>query len=184
MMYYRVTDILAPFSGILKIDPTVLKLAAERGSFVHAVFDAKQNDMGHPAIPEEWSGYFSSIDQWKEGKDFLPKPERWFCNKYQFTGECDGIYRDEDGLVLFDLKTSASEGSTWFLQGSAYAYLARKAGLDIKKIEFVRLKKDGKKPCLYHYEEDFDLFLCCLKTYEKFFKPKISFDEKNPLDMI
>lgn len=167
--YIRVTDVLFPLSGLKSIDPIILKNAAERGSKVHAICDAIISDMGMDIIPENIEGYINSFMKWMP-KNFLDKPDRFFCDEYGITGECDCIYRDGDHLVLVDFKTPVNESKTWRLQGSAYSYLAKKAGYPISRIEFVKLSKVGDSPKVYTYEEDFDLFLKCLDVYKYFFK--------------
>ena len=70
--------------------------------------------------------------------------------------------------IIVDLKTSAKPSKTWPLQGSAYAYLARQAGYNISGIHFLHLQRDGYKPDLYVYEDNFDLFKKCLDIYNYF----------------
>ena len=178
--YTRVTDVLFPLSGLKNIDPQILKNAAERGTKVHEICDAIISDMGMPSIDGQIIGYINSFNQWMP-KHFIEKPERFFCDDYMISGECDGIYEDEEGLVLVDLKTPANESKTWKLQGSAYSYLAKKAGYNISRIEFVKLSKEGKAPKVFSYVEDFDLFLKCLEVYRYFYKKG---EEVNPLDYI
>jgi len=181
--YTRVTDILFPFSGIRNIDPNILKRAAERGTKVHNICDAIISNpyMGMPPLEDEMKGYIDSFLAWKGEKEFIEKPSRFYSEDHLITGECDAVYKSSDGLVLVDFKTSASEGNTWFLQGSAYSYLANKQGYEIKKIEFVKLDKKGKVAKVFEYKEDFTLFLKCLEIYRKFFK---NVKEENYLDYI
>lgn len=75
-----------------------------------------------------------------------------------------------DGAVIIDYKTSYQPSKTWPIQGSAYAYLARKAGYDITGIRFVHLSKHGLKPDLYDYEDCFELFNSCLDVYNYFYR--------------
>jgi hypothetical protein len=168
--YIRVTDVLFPFSGLSKIDAQVLWNAAERGTKVHKFCESIINGFGMFGFEEEIKGYLSSFNEWAEGKKFIDKPERFFNKEYMITGECDCVYEDDQGLVLVDLKTSAKEGKTWKLQGSAYSFMAKQAGYDIKRIEFVRLPKTGGKAKVHIYEEDFEMFLKCLEMYKCFFK--------------
>jgi len=180
--YIRVTDVLFPFSGLKSIDPLILQRAAERGTKVHEIIEAIIEGLGTPVITPDVDGYITSFQKWMP-KKFVQKPERFFCNDLMLTGECDGIYDDEegDGLVLVDFKTPVNESKTWRLQGSAYAYLARKAGYEIKRIEFVKLSKTGSAPKVYIYEEDFEMYLKCLDVYKMFYK---NVQEENPLDYI
>lgn len=166
--YIRVTSVLNPFSGLHKINQEIVKRAAERGSRVHKICDAIMDDLGLLDMDDEVSGYISSFEQWYKEKIFIPNPKRFYCDKLGITGECDGIYQD-NGLVLFDIKTPLKESKTWSLQCSAYAYLARLQGFNIKRIEVIKLSKDGKEPTVYQYEDNFDLFLKCLEIYKHFF---------------
>jgi hypothetical protein len=182
--YTRVTDVLYPLSGLGKIDPAILENAAKRGKMVHDICDALIYDFPIPEDiknNEECKGYVNSFIQWFDNKPFTYKFDRFYCDKYMITGECDGIYQDKDGLVLVDFKTPQKESKTWPLQGSAYSYLAKKQGLDIKRIEFVQLSKTGKSPKIYVYQENFELYLKCLEIYNYFFK-KVA--EDNPFDYL
>jgi hypothetical protein len=170
--YDRVTEVLYPFSGLSSVDPYVLKHASERGSKVHEICEAITNDLGVIDMNPDFTGYTKSFEDWSQGKEFVERPSRFFCDKHHITGEIDGLYKNETGLTLFDIKTPATEKKTWSLQGSAYSYLAKKSGLNITKIEFVKLSKNGEKAISYFYKEDFDAFLKCLEIYRKFFKTR------------
>lgn len=179
--YIRVTDVLFPFSGLKALDPTILKNAAERGTKVHEVCDSIINNFGFLSFDEQISGYIESFKIWNKDKEFIDKPERFFCDKYKITGECDGIIKNPTGFTLIDFKTPATESKSWLLQGSAYSYLAKQAGYNITEIHFVKLSKEGKAPKVFSYVEDFELFLKCLEVYNYFFKKPM---DENPLDYI
>ncbi len=178
--YTRITTPLYHFSGLSKIDPEVLSRAALRGSKVHEICDAIIEGLGIPAFDDEISGYIDSFISWND-KHFIQKPERFYCDEYMITGECDGIYEEEDGLVLVDFKTPLNESKTWMLQASAYMYLAKKSGYDIKRIEMVKICKKGNPPKVYVYEPNFELYLSCLFVYEYFYK---NAQEENVLDYL
>lgn len=167
--YTRVTDVLYPFSGLTHIDSHILKNAADRGTKIHEICDAIINEIGTVQLNPDFSGYIVSFKKWAEHKEFLEKPARFYCDKYMLTGECDGIYKNSSGITLFDIKTSAKEGKTWKLQGSAYAYLARLKGININEIVFVKLDKKGAKPEVFVYEEDFETYKKCMDLYRYFF---------------
>ncbi len=169
--YIRVTEVLYPFSGLDKINPDVLRNAANRGTRVHEICDAIIEEVGVGYFEPELDGYIESFNKWLP-KEFIKKPDRFFCDELMLTGECDGIYKEGDDLVLFDLKTPMNESKSWMLQGSAYAYLCRKSGINIKRIEFVKLSKYGHDPKVFTYEENFELYLSCLQTYKYFYKNK------------
>jgi hypothetical protein len=168
--YVRVTEVLSHFSGIKNIPPQILQNAAERGTRVHEICDAIINDMGAFDVSENLRGYIDSFNYFLNGKRFIEKPERFFCDKYKISGECDGIYEEDKNLVLVDFKTSSKENKTWRLQGSAYSYLAKLYGYKISRIEFVKLCSEGSSPKIFVYQEDFETFLKCLDVYNLFFK--------------
>lgn len=170
--YIRVTEVLYPFSGLKSVPPAILKNARDRGSKVHEICDALIEQIkieGVFSIDDSISGYINSFNYYLQDKIFLEKPERFYCEKYMITGECDAIYQEKDGLVLVDIKTPLKEGKTWQLQVSAYAYLAEKYGYKINRIEVVQLCKKGEKPNVFVYEYNIDMFLKCLEVYRKFF---------------
>lgn len=179
--YLRVTQVLSIFSGLHKIDPEVLSRAAERGTQVHNIIEAQEGGLGVDEIPSHLQGYIDSYEEWAFDKDFIGKPDRFYCDDLKITGELDAIYKEGNNLVLVDYKTPERESKTWKMQATAYAYLARKSGYNISRIEFVKLSKIGKEPKVFTYEEDLPLFLKMLECYRYFFKDT---DEKNILDLI
>lgn len=169
--YTRVTDVLYPFSGLHKIDPEVVKNAANRGTRVHKLCDLLIKDPSQGGYYDlEVAGYMMSFEKWYIGKKFSAKPERFFCDEYMLTGECDAIYQEGDDLVLVDFKTPQKESLTWQLQLSAYSYLARKDGIRIAHIEVVQLMKTGKEAKVYRYKEEWEEYLKLYGLYHKFFK--------------
>ena len=168
--YDRVTSVLYPFSGLTKIDPAILKNAADRGSKVHEVLDGMINDLGDFGVDQAIRGYIDSFNQWRGNKDFIPNVKRFYNDELLLTGECDVLYKEPGGLVLVDFKTPAQESKTWSYQASAYSYLAKKEGYDINRLEFVKLDKTGKAPKVFTYDEDMDAFKKVLFCYRQFFK--------------
>lgn len=169
--YTRVTEVLSHFSGFQSVDPIVLQNAAQRGTLVHQICDAIIEGMGVPPVSSEITPYIDSFLKYGE-KPYIQKPERFFCDELMITGECDAIYKENGCLVLVDFKTSRAESKTWKLQGSAYAYLAKKAGYDVQRIEFVKLDRTGKEPKVFVYEDQFADFLAALRMYRLFFEGK------------
>jgi len=194
-LYDRVSSVLWHFSGLHKIDPNVLALAANRGTCVHKLIDAYIGGFGLHTIDSLVGNYcedlfpsdgieeliekekdkvrlmFQSFEKWSANKQFIPKPDRFFCDKLMITGELDQIWKDEHGRnVLIDFKTSYNESKTWMLQGSAYAHLAELNGHTIDFIEFVQLSKTGGNPRLYHYQKEFNLFKAHLDVFRYSYK--------------
>lgn len=172
--YYRVTEVLDVFSKLHMIDKDVLENAQIRGNKVDAACKCLMVGVEPFHLEDQYQKYLDSFRIWMEGKVFPEQPERFYDDELNLTGECDGIYNSDGGLVLFDLKTPENEGRSWPLQGSAYTYLARKYGYDIKKIEFVKLSKEGKEPKVYIYdfEPNWELYKKALELYDYFFKKK------------
>lgn len=170
--YIRVTEVLSPFSGLSNIPTHILENASKRGELVHKICTALISDLGVLDMDNNLAGYINSFEKWSIDKKFLPIPDRFYCDKYMITGEIDGLYEEDDGIVLFDIKTPVKESKTWPIQGSAYAYLARVSNINIKRVEFIKLSKEGKDPTIYTYKENFELFLHCLETYKYFYKDR------------
>ena len=173
MDYQRVTEVLYPFSGLKYIDPTILENAAARGTKVHKICEAIVEGLDGWDVPEELSGYVQSFKSWwTEGHEVKAVEKRLFCEDLAITGQIDLITEEPGGIHIIDLKTSANEAKSWMLQGSAYSYLAKKAGFDVRGILFIRLLRDGKYPKLHFYEENMQLFKECLNVYRYFWGTK------------
>lgn len=172
--HIRVTEILSPFSGLQNVDANVLSAACERGTKVHSICESIVQGVEPWEIEDEIKGYVSSFEKWlDEGWEITEIERRFFCDKLMLTGQIDFIVRNDNGKhLIVDLKTSSRPSKTWPLQGSAYAYLARENGFEIEAIHFVQLQKNGNRPSVYVYAEDFDLFRKCLDVYNHFFRNK------------
>lgn len=169
--YVRVTQVLYPFSGLQNINPDVVENAGRRGSRVHKICEGIMSGIGEHDIDEEVWGYVESFKNWwGEGKPVVEVEKRFWCDDHSFTGQVDIILETPDGMAIVDIKTSSSPSKTWAAQGRAYAYLARKAGYDIKKICFLHLNKHGKAPRILEYSIDDSFFLAILRTYNFFFR--------------
>jgi hypothetical protein len=192
--YLRVSQVLSAFSGLDKIDPVVLKNAADRGSVVHAAIDSIIAHHGILDLEDqvreytkcesliEWHDKFvkelalvqNMIESFKiyaKDKKFFAKVDRFYDDELMITGECDTFYQVDKQIFLVDFKTPISESKTWMLQGSAYHYLALRNRInfpDNGKIEFVKLCRKGNAPKSYFYEPRFDLFKATLETYRYF----------------
>jgi hypothetical protein len=186
--YTRVTDCIAPFLGLDKIDKAVLQNAADRGSVVHKICDSIIRGFGSFGLEDAVCVYAKTPDQaekeiklvtnlvasfeaWAAGKVFIKKPNRFFNDEYMITGDCDMLYQDQWGnLILVDLKTSQSKSKSWQVQGSAYSWMAKKEGIPISEIEFVHLSRTGIAPVSHVFQEDFDLFKMTLAAYRYWYK--------------
>jgi hypothetical protein len=168
--YTRVTDILYNFSGLSSINPDVVANAARRGSKVHDVCEGIVKGLGEWNVDDEIVGYINSFKKWWVGQRVLAVERRFYCSELMITGKVDMIIDSPEGAIILDLKTSYKPSKTWPLQGSAYAYLARKHGFDIKGIHFLHLSRNGIKPHLYVYDDEIEMFKKCLDIYRHFFE--------------
>lgn len=168
--YTRVTEVLYPFSGLGKIDPQIVQNAADRGTRVHQICEGIISGIGEWAVDDSVAGYVDSFKSWwAEGHDVISMEERFFDHGLRITGKADVIIRTPKGCTIIDFKTSSKESKTWALQGSAYAKMAIASGYAITDIAFIHLQKDGSLPRIYHYENQWDLFVQCLNVYNYFY---------------
>lgn len=168
--YVRVTSVLYPFSGLEKIDPEIVARAAQRGTKVHKICEAIIEGLGELGIDDETRPYVESFKKWwNKGHDVIEIERRFWCDRLCVTGQIDLIINTSEGLAIVDLKTSSAPSKTWKAQGSAYAYLAKKAGLDIKKIYFLHLLKTGKEAKIHEYPVDDGFFFSIFRVWEHFF---------------
>ena len=169
--YTRVTEVLYPFSGLQSIPEHIVMHAAERGTKVHNICESIMKGLGDWDVDDETRPYVESFNKWWSlGHKVLSIEQRFFCSELMITGQVDMIIETDNGAVILDLKTSSKPSKTWPLQGSAYAYMARQAGYDIKGIHFLHLSKLGKEPTLYVYDDQFELFKKCMDVYKHFFE--------------
>lgn len=168
--YIRVTNVLYPFSGLDKLDVDIVAHAAERGTKVHKICEGIIQSFGEYGVDEETQGYVESFKKWwGEGKALVKMEERFWDDEKELTGKVDLIIQTPDGLAIVDIKTSSKPSKTWPAQGSAYAYLAKKAQYDIKKVFFLHLNKYGKEPKIYEYPVDDSFFLNIFRVFLHFF---------------
>lgn len=175
--YTRVTTILAPFSGLDKVDPLIIQRAADRGSKVHTICEGIMKGLGAMDVTPDVLGFIRSFEKWWS-PDFGIKAieQRFYCDVLEITGQVDLIMQDDEdpnGCIILDLKTSYKESLTWPLQGAAYAYMARKSGYPVTKIQFLHLSRNGIMPIVreYPYKQHFDTFMHCYHVH-RYFNPK------------
>lgn len=168
--YLRVTQTLNPFSGLDSVDDQTLANACRRGTKVHRICECIVRGLGDFGNDEEAQPFVESFEHWwQTNPNVIEIEKRYFCKTYMITGQIDYICKDDDGYYIVDIKTSYSPSKTWKPQGSAYAYLCRIHGYDIKKIQFLHLKRNGKPPKIIEYEPDEDLYFSIYKTFKYFY---------------
>ncbi len=171
--YLRVTQVLYPFSGLEKINADIVAYAAERGTKVHKICESIISGLGEFGIDDETWGYVESFKKWWGlGHEVIEMEKRFWCDEFQITGQVDLIINTPEGLTIVDLKTSSKPSKTWKAQGQAYSYLARKAGYNIQKVQFLHLNKHGKEPKIIEYDNEYCFFFSILQVYNYFFKGK------------
>lgn len=169
--YTRVSTILYPFSGLDKINPTIVDNAARRGTRVHKICESIILNLGAFDLDEETQPYIDSFNHWfNEELDIYKTEKRFFDDELKITGQCDLIIKENSGFTIVDFKTSYKFSKTWQIQGCAYAYLAKKNGLDIKNIKFIHLLKNGKPARVYEFDVNDEIFLDVYKVWEYFYK--------------
>jgi len=173
MEYLRVTEILSPFSGMQYVDKQVLENACVRGTRVHKACEGIAKGIDGWDLPEEYQGYVDSFKKWfGRGKNFAEVEKRLYCPKLGITGQIDFIVKEPGGCIIVDLKTSQRESKSWLLQGTAYSYLAKQAGYDVKGIMFLKVGRDGSEPKQYLYKENMKLLTEVIDVYKYFYGRK------------
>ncbi len=168
--YKRVTTVLYPFSGLDRLDPNIVAHAADRGTRVHQICEGIIQGLGEIGTDDETRPYVDSFKQWWEkGHKVEAMEQRFWDDDLGITGQVDLILQTPEGLAIVDLKTSSKPSPTWEAQGCAYAYLAKKAGYDIKKIFFLHLNRAGREPKVYEYPVDDSFFMAILRVFNHFY---------------
>ena len=127
--------------------------------------------LGELGVEEETAPYVESFKAWWEkGHEVVAIEQRFWDDTLRITGQVDLILQTPDGLAILDLKTSSKVSKTWQAQGTAYAYLAKKSGYDIKKIYFLHLSKTGREAKVYEYPVDDSFFLTTHRVWAHFFQ--------------
>lgn len=171
--YRRVTDILGPQTGYGSIPDKILRVAADRGTRVHAAIAEYLRGRGMWHEEPEDIPYLDSFEKWwKEGSEITSLETRYYCDKYMLTGQCDVILQKEGKNILIDWKTSVKVNDTWRYQGAAYRHLMQ-GTYDIDEVWFVKLCKKGGEPEVIKYARDeceanFLIFIKCIEIYEIF----------------
>ena len=180
-IYDRVTNVLAPFTGIEFVDKNLLESAGDRGTRVHSHIEGYLKGFGFGDPDHIVKPYLESFEIFWEASKHVFRggeiilEERMFCHDKKITGQADVIVKNAEGKTyLIDWKTSVVKSKSWDLQGAAYQYLCQRSGYhNVDAVMFVRLSKVGKKPSLSKAkDEDFkrnlSIFFKCLELYRFF----------------
>jgi len=126
------------------------------------------NTLGHERYEKRGKGYFESWKLWDEktkpGYELMEK--RYYCDELLITGQIDATITEpvKDGKRLLDFKCSYSaDEEIWEMQAHFYYYLLKQNGVEVEpEMTFMQLKKDGKKPKLYHFKFDENVLSRCI----------------------
>lgn len=149
--YFRVTQILKPFTSFDKVDPVVLARAADRGTRVHKYCQLYVQNLLIEKIDEDCRPYVESFIQWFDMRveRVLACEIRLSCSNYRITGKPDllTIIKGDTEATLLDYKTPQLASPTWRLQTAAYRYLIRTTqGIDVPRRVCLILDKEGGLP--------------------------------------
>ncbi len=174
MRLLTVTEVLRPYVDYSMVAEDLLLLAQERGTEVHRFCAAYAQGVWLP-VPQGLEGYCRSFARWFD--DFVGKViavEKRLLNPILgFSGQPDLIaeLKGEEGAVVVDYKTPATEGPTWQAQVAAYIHLANFSKIPVKHGGSLKLRKDGSLarwvPC-ENSSEALGAFLNALHAYRYF----------------
>lgn len=177
--YPRISDILDIWSDFSQIDPVVLENACKRGTMVHAYCTAYAKGLWDLDPEEALKGYVDSFKRWfdENVEEFISAEERLYDDDLAFSGKYDMIVRlkGHSEPTLIDLKTCASFKRDWPVKLAAYLHLLNLNNYNVLDAFSIRLKKDGKKPCVKEYGDCnpyFRVFLAALNSYDYFIRRK------------
>jgi hypothetical protein len=173
--YYRVTEILEPYSGLSEIPKDILEKAADRGDRVHNFCELYANGLLFQEIDEDCKNYVDCFKEWfdKNVQEVVAVEERFFCEELKITGQVDlvAIMKGDSKPSIIDFKTPASVSKTWNLQLAAYDHLARQK-YDISRCFALQLPKTGGSAKVVESEEKslhFFIYKGILDAHKYFF---------------
>ncbi|UJX41733.1 PD-(D/E)XK nuclease family protein [Desulfovibrio sp. JY] len=144
-----VTRILSPWADFSRVPDDVLAHAAERGTLVHRACACRLTGVWSPPVSPEVAGYVLSFEQWAPiVTDVILCEEELVDEAAGYQGHPDLICRlqGDNFLSVIDFKTPLARAKAWRPQLAAYQALARKRGLDVRRLMSVRLKKSAGRP--------------------------------------
>ena len=141
-----VTQIMRPLTNLVygKIDPVVLKQAADFGTAVHACTEfLDRGELDESSVEEEWQPFLNAYVSWKESvkPKILNIEERLAC--FTFAGTIDRVVVIDGELWIIDIKTTTEIHKHVGVQLAAYAALAEKAFGGFYRRAALQLKEDG-----------------------------------------
>lgn len=144
-----VTRILSPWSDFSRVPDDVLAQAAERGTLVHRACACRLTGVWSPPVTPEIAGYIASFELWAPiVADVVLCEDELIDESEGYQGHPDLICRlqGDNVLSVIDFKTPLARAKAWRPQLAAYQSLAKKRGLDVRRLLSVRLKKNAGRP--------------------------------------
>lgn len=173
--YYRVTEILEPYTGLSDVPPDVLKNAADRGDRVHNFCELHAKGMLFQEVDDDCKGYVESFIEWFNStvEEVISVEERFFCDDLKVTGQVDLICRiiGDTRLSIVDFKTPVSISKTWALQLSCYYNLASKKHAIGRCFALQLPKKGGAAKVVESEDQDthFEIYKGILNAHKYFY---------------
>lgn len=179
--YPRISDIMALYTqaGFDFVSEQALNAAKARGTDVHSYATAYAKKLWSLEPEEHLKGYVDSFKLWYDEnvEEFISGETRLYDDDLMFSGKYDMIVRlkGEEHHTLIDMKTSAAFQKDWPVKLSAYLHLLNLNSHNVFHAISIRLKKDGKKPCVKPYGDCniyYKIFLSALTCYDYFIRRK------------
>jgi len=167
-----VTAVMSPLVSFYRVPQERLRLAAERGTAVHAVTEEWDRGIGWCPPPDhEHYGYLQAWIQFRDDYDFTPThiEERVYHPQHEYAGTADrfGVIKGHRAVV--DIKTTDRLGPAVGVQLAAYLQAANcdvSPRLQLEHRYAVQLCDDGTyKVKQYKSVHDWSCFLGCLALY-------------------
>ncbi len=186
--YYRVTEVLCPFSGYGSSPSDLMKKYQRRGTIAHKAcnrFTEIGADWwmdfsidGIAATDEEIDiakPFVESFALWFDPTimQIVEKERRLYDDELELTGEFDLIVMIDGVRHIVDLKTSKTINKTWRYQLAAYHHLLKYDNYYEHSI--LQLNADGSKANFIEYDncdEDIAIFKKAFELYKIFCSKK------------
>lgn len=169
-----VTAIMSPLVSYYRVPSERLRLAAERGTAVHALTEAwdKAEYQDHfDTFHMEHGGFLQAWIRFREDYDFTPThiEERVYHPLHEYAGTADRFGVVKGHLAVVDIKTTDRLGPAVGVQLAAYQHAANCDRLPRAQLEHryaVQLCEDGTyKVKQYKSAHDWSAFLGCLALW-------------------
>jgi len=177
--YFRVTQVLQPYSSYAEIPHHILVKAQNRGIRTHKVCEMYMLDEYFPYPDDDIAGYFESFKHWYDDDiiDRLVCVElRLYNDLLRITGQIDivGVLKGDTSPSVIDIKTSQTPTKSWPLQLAAYRHLYNESDekSKVKRRLVVQLNKEGKPPKIHEYydfDKDWRLYQGILEAWRYYY---------------